>query len=101
MDKGKVEIARNKGEFISTDSYLRRRRKAPSSISCIETLSFLFSLPRAARELESATRIDLLEAVLRHFRDEDRAARHIIFRQRRHFRRALFHTLALFYYSFI
>lgn len=96
-----MEIARNKGEFISTDSHLRRRRKAPSSISCIEALSFLFSLRRAARELESATRIDLLEAVLRHFRDEDRAARHIIFRQRRHFRRALFRTLALFYYSFI
>lgn len=49
MDKGKVEIARDKGEFISTGSHLRRRRTAPSSISCIEALSFLFSLRRAAR----------------------------------------------------
>lgn len=44
-----MEIARDKGEFISTGSHLRRRRRAPSSISCIEALSFLFSLRRAAR----------------------------------------------------
>jgi len=86
MEEGRTtheEIARDKGEFISTSSHLRRGRRAPGNISCIETLSFLFSLRRERRAQRGSIRRKRFSVVC----DRVRAACDVVFRRRHYFRR--------------